>query len=161
MVKNQMRLLPEVSLSGIELFCLCAESESFSAAAAKAGLSAPAVSRAIARLETRLGVKLFHRTTRRVSLTEAGMRYHRQCQQAISQIIDAEREIAGYQSTPSGKIRISIPTPFGQLALLPYLAEFRARHPSIELLVHMSNRNIDFVAAVSYTHLTLPTKRIV
>ncbi|MGB1906608.1 MAG: LysR family transcriptional regulator [Spongiibacter sp.] len=128
------------------MFCLCAESESFSAAAHRAGLSPSAVSRAIARMEKRLGVKLFGRTTRRMKLTEAGRRYHQQCQQAIAQIVEAEREITGQQQQPSGVVSISLPTPFAHFAVLPRLAEFRALHPAISLHIHMSNRNVDFIA---------------
>ncbi|WP_320837488.1 LysR family transcriptional regulator [Zhongshania sp.] len=141
-----VRRFPEVSLGSIELFCLCAESESFSAAAQRANISPPAVSRAIARLELRLGVKLFGRTTRKIKLTEAGRRYYDQCQQAIGQIIEVEREITGQQQTPSGLVRLSIPTPFGHYALLPKLAEFHAKYPDIILQIHMGNRNIDFIA---------------
>lgn len=141
-----MRQLPEVMLASIELFCLCAESANFSLAAQRAGLSPPAVSRAISRLESRLGVKLFVRTTRKVSLTEAGQRYFEQCRKAIGQIVEVEREITGQQTSPSGVVRLSVPTPFGQILLLPHLAAFRERYPAIQLHVHMGNRNVDFVA---------------
>lgn len=141
-----MRQLPEVMLASIELFCLCAESANFSVAAQRAGLSPPAVSRAIRRLESRLGVKLFMRTTRKVSLTEAGQRYFEQCRKAIGQIVEVEREITGQQTSPSGVVRLSVPTPFGQIMLLPHLAAFRARYPDIQLHVHMGNRNVDVVA---------------
>jgi len=141
-----MRQLPEVMLASIELFCLCAESANFSVAAQRAGLSPPAVSRAISRLEARLGVKLFVRTTRKVSLTEAGQRYFEQCRKAIGQIVEVEREITGQQVAPSGVVRLSVPTPFGQIVLLPHLVAFRERYPDIQLQVHMGNRNVDFVA---------------
>lgn len=141
-----MRQLPEVMLASIELFCLCAESENFSVAAQRAGLSPPAVSRAIGRLEQRLGVKLFARTTRKVTLTDAGQRYFQQCRQAIAQIVAVEQEISGDQHAPAGVVRISVPTPFGQMAVLPVLARFQQQYPAIQLVIHMGNRNVDFVA---------------
>ncbi|MGR9088199.1 MAG: LysR family transcriptional regulator [Gammaproteobacteria bacterium] len=140
-----MRQFNEVMLGSIELFCLCAESGSFSTAAVKAGLSPPAVSRTIGRLERRLGVKLFIRTTRSMNLTEAGERYFRQCRQALAQLSDAERELAGAQLNPQGTIRISIPTPLGHRYVLPLLPEFRRLYPDVRIIVHLSNRNIDFI----------------
>ncbi|QSX40013.1 LysR family transcriptional regulator [Shewanella cyperi] len=141
-----MRQFGEVTLGTIELFCLCVQSGSFSAAAVKAGLTPPAVSRAIARLEQHLGAKLFARTTRRFSLTDAGQRYYHHCRLALAQLGEAERELAGEQQTPSGTVRISIPTPLGQLRVLPSLPLFQARYPEVQLEVQLSNRNVDFIA---------------
>lgn len=139
-----MRQFSEVMLGSIELFCLCAEAGNFSAAAVKAGLCPPAVRRAIGRLEQRLGIKLFIRTTRSMTLTEAGERYYSHCRQALVQLSEAERELAGDQITPKGTIRISIPTPLGRCYVLPLLPKFREQYPEVRLLVHLSNRNIDF-----------------
>jgi len=130
----------------MELFCLVAEHGGFSAAAQAVGLTPAAVSRSVARLEARLGVRLFTRTTRRVSLTEAGRRYFEQCSQALAQLIEAERALSGEQSVPAGVLRISLPTTYGHYRVLPLLPEFRARYPQIRLDVEVSNRNVDFAS---------------
>ncbi|ASR44229.1 LysR family transcriptional regulator [Xanthomonas citri pv. mangiferaeindicae] len=136
----------DVSLASLELFCLAAELESFTAAAHQAALTPAAVSRAIGRLEDRLQVRLFVRTTRRVRLTEAGRAYHVQCQQALGQLAEAERQLSGHQVEPAGLVRISAPTTFGHHCLLPALPAFRARYPQVRVDVQLSNRNIDFTA---------------
>ncbi|HEX5739298.1 MAG TPA: LysR family transcriptional regulator [Hydrogenophaga sp.] len=136
----------DTSLGSIELFCLAADLESFTAAAQQAGLSPAAVSRAIGRLEERLGVRLFVRTTRKVRLTDGGREYHAHCKQALSQLMDAERQLTGHQAAPAGVVRISAPTTFGHHRLLPLLPAFRVLHPKVEVEVHLSNRNIDFTA---------------
>ncbi|MES2944339.1 MAG: LysR substrate-binding domain-containing protein [Pseudomonadota bacterium] len=134
----------DVLLGSIELFCLSAERESFTSAAASAGLTPAAVSRSIARLEERIGVRLFVRTTRQIRLTDAGRAYFEQCRSALNQLIEAEREMTGQQIEPAGTLRISMPTPFGHYRVLPLLPAFRARYPQVQLEVQLSNRNIDF-----------------
>lgn len=131
-------------LASIELFVLAAEHEGFTPAAQAAGVTPAAVSRSVARLEDRLGVRLFVRTTRRIRLTDSGRAYFEQCRQALAQLVDAEREITGDQAAPSGQLRISAPTPYAHHRLLPVLPAFRARYPGVEIEVHISNRNIDF-----------------
>jgi DNA-binding transcriptional LysR family regulator len=138
------RQFEDVLLGSIELFCLAAELESFTLAATAAGVTPAAVSRSVARLEARLGVRLFVRTTRQIRLTDAGRRYFEQCRQALSQLADAEREATGQQTTPIGVLRISMPTPYGHYRVLPLLADFRARYPGVTVEAHLSNRNVDF-----------------
>lgn len=133
-------------LGSVELFCLTAELQGFTAAAAAAGLTPAAVSRSIARLEARLGVQLFVRTTRQVRLTDSGRSYHAQCRQALGQLVEAERELTGDQRVASGTVRISLPTSYGHHRVLPLLPAFRQKHPGVELEVQLSNRNIDFTA---------------
>jgi DNA-binding transcriptional LysR family regulator len=138
------RYFDDVLLGSIELFCFAAELGSFTAAAAAASVTPAAVSRSIARLEERLGVRLFVRTTRQIRLTDGGQRYFQQCRQALSQLTEAEREVTGGQARPAGALRISAPTPYAHYRLLPLLGEFRALYPEVTLDVHVSNRNIDF-----------------
>ncbi len=133
-----------VLLGSMELFCLAAELGSFTAAAQAAGVTPAAVSRSVARLEARLGVRLFTRTTRRVSLTEAGSDYFQQCRQALAQLGEAERLVSGRQSEPVGLLRISLPTTYGHYRVLPLLPAFRARYPQVRIEVELSNRNVDF-----------------
>jgi DNA-binding transcriptional LysR family regulator len=138
------RHFDDVLLGSIELFCFAAELGSFTAAATAASVTPAAVSRSIARLEERLGVRLFVRTTRQIRLTDGGQRYFEQCRQALSQLTEAEREVTGGQAKPAGALRISAPTPFAHYRLLPLLGEFRALYPEVTLDIHVSNRNIDF-----------------
>lgn len=139
------RQFGDILLGSIELFCLAAETGGFTSAALAAGVTPAAVSRSISRLEKRLGLRLFVRTTRSVRLTDAGRTYFAQCQQALAQLADAEREVMGQQAQPSGMLRISVPTTYGHHRILPLLPVFRERFPDIRLHVHLSNRNIDFV----------------
>lgn len=138
------RHFDDVQLGSIELFCLAAETGSFTAAANLAGVTPAAVSRSVARLEERLGVRLFVRTTRQMRLTDSGRLYYMQCRQALTQLVDAEREVTGQQSQPSGLLRISVPTPYAHYRLLPKLPAFRRLFPDVQIDVHISNRNIDF-----------------
>lgn len=140
------RQFDDLMLGSIELFCLTAELESFTAAATSAGLTPAAVSRSVARLEARLGVQLFVRTTRRVRLTDGGRTYFEQCRQALGQLVEAEREITGEQHLPSGMVRISLPTSYGHYRILPLLPAFREEFPAVEIDVQLSNRNVDFTA---------------
>lgn len=131
-------------LGGVELFCLVARHQGFTAAARAQGLTTPAVSRAVARLEKRLGVRLFVRTTRQVRLTEAGEHYYRQCRQALDQLKEAEREVTGRQQAAAGQVRISLPTSYGHYRVLPVLPAFLRRHPGIRIDAQLTNRNVDF-----------------
>jgi DNA-binding transcriptional LysR family regulator len=139
------RQFGDILLGSIELFCLAAETGGFTSAALAAGVTPAAVSRSISRLEKRLGLRLFVRTTRSVRLTDAGRSYFAQCRQALGQLAEAEREVMGQQAQPSGTLRISVPTTYGHHRILPMLPVFRERFPDIRLHVHLSNRNIDFV----------------
>ena len=143
------RNFEEMQLGSIELFCLAAELSSFTEAANIAGVTPAAVSRSIARMEERLGVRLFVRTTRQIRLTDGGRRYYEQCHEALLQLREAEREVTGGQAAPVGPLRISAPTPYCHYRLLPLLSQFRQRYPEVTFDVHVSNRNIDF-AAESY-----------
>lgn len=139
------RHFDDIQLGSIELFCLAAEEGGFTAAALSAGVTPAAVSRSISRLEERLGTRLFVRTTRSIRLTESGRAYFEQCRQALTQLVEAEREVMGKQQEPTGELRISIPTTYGHYRILPLLSRFRERHPGVKIDIHLSNRNIDFV----------------
>jgi DNA-binding transcriptional LysR family regulator len=138
------RHFDDMQLGSIELFVLAGEQGSFTAAAAVAGVTPAAVSRSISRLEERLGVRLFVRTTRQIRMTDGGKVYFEQCRQALSQLVEAEREVTGQQAAPSGKLRISVPTPYAHYRLLERVAGFRLQFPEVQVEVHISNRNIDF-----------------
>lgn len=136
--------LKGLRLNNVELFCLVAQHQGFTAAARAAGVTTAAVSRAVNQLESQLGARLLARTTRRVRLTDAGLRYFEQCQQAINQLADAAREVSGEQLSPSGTVRISLPTSYGHFRVMPVLPEFSAQYPGIEFELQLTNRNINF-----------------
>ncbi|WP_409316231.1 LysR substrate-binding domain-containing protein [Pseudomonas sp. KCJK9016] len=139
------RHFDDLQLGSIELFCLAAECGSFTAAAQAASVTPAAVSRSVSRMEERLGVRLFARTTRSVKLTDSGRRYYEECRQALAQLVEAQREVMGRQQEPSGTLRISIPTTYAHHRILPMLPAFHARFPQVKVDMHISNRNIDFV----------------
>jgi DNA-binding transcriptional LysR family regulator len=143
-IRAMQRKFDDLLLGSIELFCLAAEQGSFTLAANAASVTPAAVSRSVARLEERLGVRLFVRTTRQIRLTDSGQRYFEQCRAALGQLVDAEREATGQQSTPAGVLRISMPTPYGHYRVLPLLPAFRELYPQVQVEAHLSNRNIDF-----------------
>jgi len=140
-----MRTFDTIQLGSIELFCKAAELGSFSLAAENLGLTPASVSRAIKRLEERLGVRLFSRTTRNVRLTDEGALYWQQCQQALAQIAEAERAITGHQKVPSGLLRLSVGTLYANYRLLPHLRQFTELYPQIELELSLSNRVVDVI----------------
>lgn len=138
------RSFDPVQLGSIEQFCKAAELLSFKAAAEKLGLTPAAVSRSVARLEGRLKVRLFVRTTRQIRLTDDGQLYFKQCRDALGQIEAAELALTGRHTEPHGRLRISVPTSYGHHRVLPALPAFMARHPHLRLDVHVCNRNVDF-----------------
>ena len=139
------RAFDPVQLGSIELFCKAAELGGFSAAAQALGLTPAAVSRSIARLEARLGVRLFERTTRSIRLTDDGALYQAECRQALEQIAQAERALSGQRQAVSGLLRISLPTTYARYRVMALLPRFMQAHPEVELEVHVGNRNVDFI----------------
>lgn len=137
--------LNATQIGSIEVFCRAAETGSFSSAAEAQGLTPASVSRAIKRLEERLGVRLFSRTTRSVRLTVEGEVYWHECRQALDQINAAERAIAGQQQQPSGLLRVSAGTLYANYRMLPVLNRFTAAYPQIELELSLTNRVADIV----------------
>jgi DNA-binding transcriptional LysR family regulator len=135
----------QMQIGTVAIFCKAAELASFTAAAHAMSITPAAVSRSIARLEERLGLKLFRRTTRQVQLTDDGRVYFTQCAAALAQIADAEEAITGQHSEPRGTLRLSVPSTYAHYRLLPRLGAFRVRYPRVELDINISNRNIDFV----------------
>lgn len=140
-----MHTFETTQVGSIELFCKAAELGSFSAAAEALGLTPASVSRSIKRLEERLGVRLFSRTTRNVRLTSEGDLYWQECRQALEQIAEAERAITGNQKVPCGLLRLSVGTLYANYRLLPLLKHFTTAYPQIELELSLSNRVVDIV----------------
>lgn len=134
-----------LQLGSIEQFCKAAELGSFTATAEFFGLTPAAVSRSIGRLEARLGVRLFSRTTRSVKVTNEGALFWKECQMALQQIAEAERAVTGAQTVPGGLLRISVSAAYGTHRLLPLMPQFTAAYPQIEIELSISDKIIDFV----------------
>lgn len=105
-----------------------------------------AISRAVSRLEARLGTQLLRRTTRRLSLTDAGRTYLDQARAAFALVDDAERAIQGQGGDVSGEVRLSVSTTYGHHRLPGMLADFAAAYPKVRVDISITNRNVDLVA---------------
>jgi DNA-binding transcriptional LysR family regulator len=130
----------------LALFAETARLGSFAAVAKQRGLDPSAVSRAIAGLETELGLRLFQRSTRRLSLTEAGDSYLARALPLIEELARIGTEARAAQSLPSGTLRLTASVTFGQARIVPLLAGFRARYPQIALECLFTDANLDLVA---------------
>ena len=131
------------NLGALNVFVRAGEARSFTAAGQQLGISASAVSKAIVRLEERLGVRLFHRSTRTVNLTQEGALFLERCRRILCEVESAEAELVQTQSAPRGKLRISLPS-IGTL-FMPKLAAFKRLYPAIELDIDYSDRLVDVI----------------
>lgn len=129
----------------METFVAVVQAGSFVGAAEAMNVSKAAVSRYVAQLEARLGVRLLHRTTRRLSLTPEGETFHLRCRELLDGVADAETEISARSGAASGLLRINVPVSFGLLHLAPLWPEFMVRHPRVTLDVTLSDRLVDLV----------------
>lgn len=133
-------------LVDVETFVTVVDTGSMSAAAVALGTTASVVSRAIMRLETRLGCQLLRRTTRQLSLTDAGRLYLEQAKGAFALIDDAERSVQASGAEIVGRLRLSVPTTYGHYRLPARLAHFLGQHPGVKVDVNIANRNVDLIA---------------
>lgn len=133
-------------LGDVEAFLVIADKGTISAAAVALGTTTSVLSRAVARLEARLGVQLMRRTTRRLGLTDAGKSYLEQARNAFALMADAERSMQSQGAELSGTVRISVPTTYGHYRLPQLLQPFMERHPKVMIELSISNRNVDLVA---------------
>jgi DNA-binding transcriptional LysR family regulator len=131
----------------IPVFVAVVENRGFTAAARTLGISKSAVSKRINQLEKHLGVRLFHRTTRKLSLTEAGERYFEHAAQALTAAGHAEDAVTELQGEPQGKLRISSPMSFGRLHVAPLIPKLMKRYPKLQIDLLMDDRKVDLVAA--------------
>ena len=132
-------------LHGMAVFVRVAELGSFSAAARQLGLSKSAASKHVTALEERLGVRLLHRTTRRLALTEVGSVYRDYCARIVQEIEEAELTATRHAVEPRGRLKINAPMTFGFLHLGPVLPEFLARYPRIEIELTLNDRFVDLL----------------
>jgi DNA-binding transcriptional LysR family regulator len=133
-------------LDDLEAFLAVADRESFTAGAVALATTASVLSRAVTRLESRLGTQLLRRTTRRVTLTEAGRHYLEQARAAFALLGDAEREIQGQAQALAGRIRMSVPTTWGHHRVPALLARFTRLYPNVKVELNITNRSVDLVA---------------
>lgn len=133
-------------LGDVEVFIAVVESGSLTAAAVALSTTPSVISRALARLEVRLGSQLLRRTTRSLGLTDVGRLYLEQTRNAFCLIDNAEREIQGQEGVLRGRVRFSVSTTYGHYRLPPMLQVFARRYPQVQIDLHISNRNVDLVA---------------
>jgi DNA-binding transcriptional LysR family regulator len=132
-------------LSGMATFVAVAEQRSFGGAAKKLGLSPAATTRAIAHLEEHLAVRLLQRTTRSVTLTDAGARYLRQVREILARIEESERALRAVSAEPSGRLVLTAPLVFGRQHVAPLLNDFLARYPKVQCELTLSDRLVSLV----------------
>ncbi|MGS2870911.1 LysR substrate-binding domain-containing protein [Enterobacter huaxiensis] len=133
------------TLKDIPVFVAAVEAGSFAQAAIRLHLSRSAVGKSIARLEERLGVRLFHRTTRSQSLTDSGALFYECCLRALEEIRGAESLLETGKQQVTGRLRVAMPVLFGRQCVAPLLIELVQEHPGLELEMSFSDRVVDLV----------------
>ena len=129
----------------MQTFASVVDAGSFVRAAESLDMSKAAVSRYVADLEERLGVRLLHRTTRKLSLTEEGRAFHVRCKVLLGELEEAESEITASSAQASGLVKINVPVTFGIMYLAPLWSDFMAANPRVTLDVTLSDRVVDLV----------------
>lgn len=132
-------------LNGVPVFVTVVEAGSFALAASRLHLSRSAVGKTIARLEQRLSVRLFHRTTRSLNLTDDGALFYEHCLRALEEIRSAETLLESGKQQISGRLRVSMPVLFGRLYGVPILTELVREHPKLELDLSFSDQLVNLV----------------
>jgi DNA-binding transcriptional LysR family regulator len=138
-------MTPSERLKGIDVFVSVVERGSFASAADRLNLTSSAVSKSIARLEKRLQVRLFARTTRKLALTDAGKLFYDTCTRVLADLEEVETLIGAEYVEPTGRVRIDLPASFGQLHALPVLLDFIADHQLLMPHISMSDHFVDLV----------------
>jgi DNA-binding transcriptional LysR family regulator len=132
-------------LNGIVAFVQSVETGSFAQAAERMQLTRSAVGKSVARLEEQLGVRLFHRTTRRQSLTEDGQAYYERCVRVLAELDAAEAAFDTGRREPSGRLRVSVPVLFGRHCVAPVLLRLARRYTGLAVEVSFSDRVVDLI----------------
>ncbi len=133
------------SWEGVSEFVAVAESGSFTQASHRLNTSVANISRRVALLEERLKVKLLVRTTRRVSLTEAGQIYFQQCRLLVEGLEQAEQTVTQMQQIPQGKLKVTAPVTYGEQKIAPLLHEFLLQHDQLQLELVLTNQKLDLI----------------
>jgi DNA-binding transcriptional LysR family regulator len=132
--------MPMDAFSDLAFFTLLVRRGSLAAAAQELGVTPPSVSKRLAALEARLGVRLLHRTTRRISPTPEGETYFAEGAQVLADLQALEQSVAGAKVQPRGLLRLSAPLGFGRRHIAPALSKFARAYPEVELQLHLSDR---------------------
>ena len=134
-------------LDDVSVFVKVVDHGSFTEAAERLELSRSVISKYVSRLERRLGVRLLHRTTRRLSLTEAGETFYYQARSGLEQLDQAVALVSGLANQPVGMLRLNAPMSFGVLHLAPLLPKFMRQYPDVQVDMHLDDRIVDMVEA--------------
>src|SRR5579859_2261255 len=129
----------------MSVFVAVAEHESFAAGARKLGMSPPAVTRAIASLEDRLGIQLLTRTTRYVRATDAGLRYLEHARRIIAEADEADEAAAGVHAAPRGQLAVTAPVLFGRMFVMPSIIEYLQRFPDMSISALFLDRVVNLL----------------
>ena len=132
-------------LSGVDVFVAAVEAGGFAAAGERLHLTRSAVAKAIARVEERLKVRLFHRTTRSLGLTEDGQIYYERCIRALEELRAGEAALESGRRVVAGRLRVTAPVLFGRRCVAPVLAALVAQHPNVELELSFNDRPVDLI----------------
>jgi len=132
-------------LEAMSLLIAAVEAGSFSAASRKLGVPLPTISRKVAELEGHLGTRILLRSTRKLTLTDAGMNYLAACKRILEQVSEAETEAAGEYSAPKGELVITAPIVFGRLHVVPLVNDFLISFPEINVRMMLADRSVNLL----------------
>jgi len=130
----------------MSVYIAVAEERGFASAARRLGMSPPAVTRAIAALEQRLGVRLLNRTTRHVRTTEAGHRYLEDARRVLDEVDAVDQAVSGINAEPRGHLAITAPVMFGRMFVMPGIVEYLERYPATEISALLLDRDVNLLA---------------
>lgn len=133
-------------LDGIDIFVTVVDAGSFSGAAERLKKSKSYVSKSVTRLENNLGTRLLNRTTRSISLTDAGRSYFEQCSQIVADAEEAARSVTETHTAPRGLLKVSIPVSYGRSHVASVLPEFLIANPEVTLDIELNDRRVDVIA---------------
>ena len=136
--------MPE-TMQHMAVFARVVSSGSFSAAARDLGISTAVVSRRVAALESRLGIRLLHRTTRRIALTDEGATFHESVLRILQEVEEAEAAASAGSAKPRGVLKVAMPASFGHRHIAPLVPKFAKRYPDVELALQLSDRPVAII----------------
>jgi DNA-binding transcriptional LysR family regulator len=144
--RETMEALMRDRLDGVAVFVETVEAGSFARAAERLALTRSAVGKAVARLEARLGARLFNRTTRSQKLTEEGQIFYERCLRALDELRAGQASIESCRQEVVGRLRVSMPVLYGRYCVAPLLLELAAQHPRLELMLSFNDDKVDMIA---------------
>ncbi|AHF77303.1 Putative LysR family transcriptional regulator [Sodalis praecaptivus] len=134
-----------MEITSLQAFIAVVKAGSFAAAAKKRGLTRSAIGKSVAKLEAHLGVRLFHRTTRSLTLTTDGQLFYERCAQAIQELAEAEALIKQEKPYPKGTLKITLPVTYGRVHILPVVSDFVRRWPEVDVEINFSDAVSDLI----------------